>query len=209
MRFRPLALGLAACAALALAERPAAAQGAFYGFLVAGANANQINGDDLAGYNHLGGYGGVGVYNDLADRWRWSLAIAYTRQGSRATSRETVRQLSPFDRITLDYVAVPARLHFMDWLSADETFYHLEFTGGVEYYRLIGSEVTGLAGDDITEFRPYADNAVALTVGALYAWSLRWGASINYNRGVSDAQARGGERRQFFEQLSFRVRFTL
>lgn len=180
----------------------------FSGFVVAGANANQINGDDLAGYNKIGAYAGVGVFNDISDRWRWSLTIAYSQHGSSASARETIRGRSAYDVIKLDYVAVPLALHYMDWLSDDETFYHMEFVGGIEYYRLINSEVTGIFGEDLTDSRPYADNGLGLSIGALYAWSLKWAAGIQYNRGITDAQAIAGEQRQSLEQLSIRLRRT-
>ena len=181
----------------------------FAGFLVAGGTVNQVQGDDLAGYNRLGGLAGVGVYNDLSDRWRWSLTIAYAQHGSSASAREALRQRSAFDKIDLSYVSVPVSLHYMDWLSADETFYHLEFILGATYNRLLSSEVTGIFGDDLTDTRPYADNVVAVNVGAYYAWSLKWAAGIVHTRGISDAQALAGEQRQFLEQLAFQVRRTL
>ncbi len=180
----------------------------FAGFVVAGANANQIQGDDLAGYNLLGGYGGVGVYNDISDRWRWSLTIAFSQHGSRATGLEVSRMQSAFDRIRLNYVAVPVAIHLMDWLSEDETFYKLEFCAGLEYYRLISAEVTGVDGVDITDIRPYRDNVLGVSVGALYVWSLKWGAGLYYNRGITDAQGLDIESLQSLTQLSFRLRRT-
>ena len=181
---------------------------AFSGYLVAGPNANQINGDRLAGYNRLGARAGIGVYSDLSDRWRWSLEIAYTQHGSRASAREERGQLSFYEKIALQYASVPLSIHYMDWLSDDETFYHLEFVAGGAYNRLIGSEVISAVGADVTDERPYADNHVTAHLGAYYAWSLQWAAGLIYVRGVTDAQASPGEEFQSPEQLSFRLRRT-
>jgi len=181
---------------------------AFTGYVTAGANANQINGDDLAGYNRLGAFAGIGVLSDISDRWRWSLTIAYSQHGSRASAREGQRMSSPFMAIALDYVAVPVNIHYMDWLSDDETYYRLEFLLGVEYHRLINSKVTSLLGDDLTDQRPYSANSAALTAGGLYSWSYAWAAGIHYQRGILDAQALDAEQRQSIQQLSFRLRRT-
>lgn len=208
MSIRHCALALALAAAAGFGVSPVAHAQLFAGYVVAGANANQVNGDLLAGYNRLGARAGIGVYSDLSDRWRWSLEIAYTQHGSSASARETRRMLSIYDKIGLQYASVPVSIHYMDWLSADAEIYHLEFVAGLAYNRLIRSEVIGTLGDDLTDARPYSDNVVTGHVGAYYAWSLKWAAGLVYVRGVNDAQAIDSESRQSLEQLSFRLRRT-
>ena len=178
----------------------AAAQ-TFTGFAEGGATFSQIDGDELAGYNKLGGRLGIGVLTDLSDKWRASLTIAYAQHGSSASARDLAQIV---DRISLDYVAVPVVAHYMDWLSDDETYYRLEFLGGVEYRRLIRSEATGIDGSELQY--TFSDNAAALAVGVYYAWSFNWAAGMFYDIGITDAQADAAEATQQTKQLSLRLR---
>ena len=196
-----LRLAAAALAAtLALVGSHARAQ-TFIGLAEGGATFSQVDGDDLAGFNRLGGRAGVGVLTDLSDRWRASLTIAYAQHGASASARDIP---GAFDRIRLDYVAVPVVAHYLDWLSDDEQYYRLEFVGGLEYRRLITGEATAVDGTELA--RDFSDNALALTVGVYYAWSLPWAAGAFYDLGVTDAQADPDEAFQQTKQLGLRLR---
>ena len=190
----------ALAAALALAGGRARAQ-TFLGLAEGGATFSQVDGDELAGFNRLGARAGVGVLTDLADKWRASLVIAYAQHGANASARDVP---GAFDRIRLDYVAVPVVAHYLDWLSDDERYYRLEFVGGLEYRRLVAGEATAVDGTELE--RDFSDNALALAVGVYYAWSLDWAAGAFYDLGVTDAQADPGEAFQQTKQLSLRLR---
>ncbi len=167
----------------------------------------QIDGDKLAGYNNLGGVVGGGVYSDLSDKWRASLAIAYSQQGSSATSKEF--ELSIYDKIALDYVAVPVTVHFMDWLSDDEFYYRLEFCAGLEYRRLIRTKVIDNTGQDLTNTLDYKENVVAATLGAYYNINAGWAAGFFFARSLTDIQEDPLEQNQFAKHLSLQLRYTL
>lgn len=177
----------------------------FVGFVEVGPNMNQIQGDDLAGWNRLGLFAGAGVYSDLSDRWRASLAIGYSQYGSRATTREFG---GIYNKIALDYIAVPVKLHYMDWLSEDETFYHLEFFVGAEYLQLISESATGTDGSDLILVNPYRSSGANALAGAYYAWSLKWAAGLSYHSSITPMQAEREEQNQFLKQLGFRLRRT-
>ncbi len=180
----------------------------FNGFVELGPNLNQIQGDDLAGWHKLGGFAGVGVFTDFSDRWRGSLTIAYSQYGSSASSREATRMTSVYDKVSLDYVAVPVKVHYMDWLSQDETFYKLEFYAGLEYMRLISEAAEGTDGSDLIAVNPYRANGANALAGAYYVWSLKWAAGFNYHSSVTPMQDRGDQQNQFLKQLGFRLRRT-
>ena len=180
----------------------------FKGYIELGPNLNQIQGDDLAGWHKLGGFAGVGVYSDLSDRWRASLTIAYSQYGSSASSRESQLLSSIYDKVALDYIVVPVKIHYMDWLSADETFYHLEFYAGFEYLRLISEKAEGTDGADLIASNPYVANGVNALAGAYYAWSLKWAAGLSYHSSVTPLQQQQTEQNQFLKQLGFRLRRT-
>jgi len=182
----------------------------FRGFVELGPNLNQIQGDDLAGWHKIGGFAGAGVYTDLSDRWRASLTIAYSQYGSSASSRESQLMASIYDNIALNVIAVPVKIHYMDWLSADETLYHLEFYAGFEYLRLISEKAESFDGADLIISNPYLPNGVNALAGAYYAWSLKWAAGLSYHSGFAPMQQpqQQEEQNQFLKQLGFRLRRT-
>lgn len=182
---RPLAtVSLALATAAAATALPAQT---FRGYLQAGGVASQIDGDMLAGYNRLGFVAGAGVWYDLSDKWRASLTIAYAQNGSNDSAREAQRGTSGFSEIRLDYVAVPARLHYMDWLSPDAVYYRLEFVAGLEYRRLISGTVFNTVGQEI-DF-PLRDDGVGLDLGAFYSLSERSAIGAFHHWGILSAAA--------------------
>jgi opacity protein-like surface antigen len=179
----------------------------FMGFAELGPNFNQIQGDDLAGWHKLGLYGGVGVMTDLSDRWRTSLLIGYSQFGSRASSRES-QAGRLYDNVALNTVVVPIKIHYMDWLSEDELFYHLEFFAGVEYLRLVSERAESSDGTSLIEQNPYSPNGANALGGFYYAWSLNWAAGLSYRTSVFPAQAQSEEENQYLKQLALRLRRT-
>ncbi len=159
----------------------------FRGFVQGGANFSQIDGDNLAGYNRVGGAFGAGVWYDLADRWRSSLTFAFAQNGSRASGREAQTGNKAFSKIGLNYVTVPINIHYMDWLSEDELYYKLEFTAGLEYRRLISSETLNGAEVNIDAFTSYNTSGVGLLLGVWYSSSERMAFGLHHNWGVLSA----------------------
>ncbi len=166
----------------------------FRGYVAGGAIASQLNGDMLAGYNRIGLLGGVGVWYDLSDKWRTSLAFAYAPNGSKASGREVDRPagISPFLEIKLNYVAVPVHLHYMDWLSDDEVYYRLEFVAGFEYRRLVSTETISSVGVDISSAFDYRPNGLGANLGAYYSLRERTAIGAFHRWGVLNANERTG-----------------
>ncbi len=166
----------------------------FRGYVTGGAIASQLDGDALAGYNRLGLLGGVGVWYDLSDKWRSSLAFAYAPNGSRANGRESQRTSGPgtFSEIKLNYVAVPVHLHYMDWLSDDEVYYRLEFVAGIEYRRLISTETLNGVGVDISDAFNYRPNGLGFNLGAYYSLRERTAIGAFHRWGILNANERTG-----------------
>ena len=192
---------------LAAVASPAYAQ-TFRGFVTAGLNMSQVDGDDLAGYNRAGAFAGVGVFSDLSDRWRWSVAVAYTQDGARATGRELERAEGIFDRIAASYAAVPVNVHYMDWLSDDEVYYRLEFQAGLVYKRLVNHRIEDIAGNDLTDDNPFSPNALDFTLGALYNTSERLAFGITYNQSLGNVRETDREKAFRPKQLALRARYA-
>ena len=152
----------------------------------AGGVASQIDGDQLAGYNKLGFLAGAGVWYDLSDKWRTSLEIALAQNGSNDSAREAQAASSGFSEIGLDYLVVPVNVHYMDWLSEDEIYYRLEFVAGLEYRRLISSEVLDGAGGELDGF-VLRGNGVGLNLGAYYSLTERSAIGAFHRWGIVSA----------------------
>lgn len=181
-------------------------QKTFKGYATTGLQLTQIDYDNLAGYKKPGVYAGLGVYLDLSDRWRSSLEIGYAQSGSWASAKEIQFNNSQFDKINLDYVVVPLSMTYMDWLSDDELYYRMEFTGGLSYWRLINSKVLQIDGADITETFPYANNVLSSHLGFYYCWSLKWAAGFVHKYTLTSLRPNNTSSRQIGKELSFRVR---
>ncbi len=177
----------------------------FRGYLAGGANASQLDGDMLAGYNRLGLLGGVGVWYDLSDKWRTSLAFTYAPNGSKASGREAQRPTGTFLDIKLNYVTVPLHVHYMDWLSDDEIYYRLEFVAGLEYRRLINTETIDFGGRDISETINYRPNGLGLNLGTYYSFTERTAVGVFHRWGVLNANEKTGTP-LLSKQLSLHVR---
>jgi hypothetical protein len=180
----------------------------FRGFVVAGSTFSQVDGDNLAGFHRLGFNGGLGVYYDLSDRWRSSLSFQYSQHGARATGRERALTTTLFEDIQLDYVALPVDIHFMDWLSADEYYYRLEFVAGLEYRRLINFSVLDINGSDLTEVVDFRPNGLAGRLGVWYSLNLKWAAGFIWSQAILDLNGNPNERRLSPKQITLQLRRT-
>lgn len=107
----------------------------FIGSVIAGMNATQVDGDEVAGYYKVGFNGGLSVTLPLDNKFRWfaTVELLYTQKGSyqnayraNATLRDTNALIwhnedfsVPFDgkikyKLNLDYVEVPVVFHYED-----------------------------------------------------------------------------------------------
>jgi hypothetical protein len=106
--------------------------------LVAGANASQMDGDGLAGYDKLGLSGGLRVSVPFRERMKIGLDLLYSQRGSQ--SKFTLDSEYPIAFIKLQYLEIPFYISYMDWLSTDDnnlSYYRVYGSAGLSYGRLI------------------------------------------------------------------------
>ncbi len=111
----------------------------FIGSIIAGANASQVEGDDVRGYKKAGFVGGASVMIALDKKMQWfaTVELLYSQKGSRSlttrafdTTNYAPAMFLDVDRdadfmqsakykcrLDLDYVEVPVLFHFEDWHS--------------------------------------------------------------------------------------------
>ena len=106
--------------------------------LVAGANASQMDGDGLAGYDKLGISTGLRVTVPFRERMKWGIDLLYSQRGSQ--SKFTLDGDYPIAFIKLQYLEIPISVSYMDWLSTDDnnrSYYKVYGAAGLSYGRLI------------------------------------------------------------------------
>lgn len=110
----------------------------FKGFVAAGGNFSQIDGDNYIGYHKTGINAGAGVLMMLGNEVGMSMELLYSRKGSRSNvvkpSTTYAFEILKYKAI-LNYVDIPLQLYYVDKRKD-------QFGAGVSYSRLINqSEV--------------------------------------------------------------------
>lgn len=142
--------------------------------VVAGANLNQIDGDLLIGFHHIGFHGGLKVYTIFTERWEMGLSILYSQQGSKAAATDYSLN---YDKLQFNFVEVPVLIHFNEW--------KFKLGTGFSYSRLINYKITDITGDDISDLQDYNSNIFSFIVETSFnvnenlAFNLRWSKSMN------------------------------
>lgn len=136
MKKRPLIIVLTIFVMILVSENVAAQR--FIGFVAAGANFSQIEGDDVHGFTRVGANGGLGVALPLNRKQTWQLSVEllYSQKGSRKSCSpgyfDTLNYApsmfndidvnKPFNpkmkcNIALDYVQIPLLIHYEEMYS--------------------------------------------------------------------------------------------
>ncbi len=153
-------------------------QKGFTGKILAGLNASQIQGDQLAGYDKLGLNLGGEVSFMLNDRFDMGMQFLFAQKGSQ--SEITLGQ-DQF-KTNLNYIEIPVMLIIKDWYLEEEDYYKVKGHAGFSYARLFDvSSTNGLFEDDIGNFKNYD---LALFLGASYGFSPKWEAYARYTNSV-------------------------
>jgi len=138
--------------------------------LIAGLNAAQINGDDIAGYNKLGLEAGAEVSYRIKESWMPSVSILFSQKGSRSEPR-----LDGFlTHYKLNYVSVPVMMHYMDG--------GVRISGGLSYNRLISTYFLQRDFDETAEREPYYRNTdINVILGFGYFTGNNWGFDLRWS----------------------------
>ena len=145
------------------------------GFVI-GANASQVNGDFLAGYDKLGLHLGLKVISPLSEKLDWSLELLWSQRGSRS-------ELFIQDprKIHLDYVEIPWIISYKDWLKND--IYKIRFEGGLSIGRLVNNKVS-IAGFE-NQVDQFKKTDLSFVVGSTLYSNEHLGFSIRYTHSIN------------------------
>lgn len=153
----------------------------FKGALTMGVTANQIDGDQLAGFNKLGLTGGVVLLYPIRERFDIGLELLYTQRGS-APKLDPNAPNTVDGSIHLDYLEMLLMVRINDWYIEDEDYYKAFLDLGLSMGYLFNVN----AANDIFEGTIGKFNRYDLSVvlGAGYSYSKRWTLGITYTRSI-------------------------
>lgn len=184
MHLRNVILIFLSCAMI----KPAIAQQSIFGLhAVLGANASQISGDMMAGFDKVGITGGLRGTVALADKLGLSLELLYSERGSRPDIFNAT--IDPDINITLRYLDLPVYVTYSDWTD-EKNGYDIAFAlAGFSAGRLIESSTFDHFNPEesnldllSSEFSSYD---VSWLVGFGFRLSPRVIISTRYTRSIS------------------------
>ena len=156
--------------------------------IIAGINASQIRGDELSGFNKLGLSGGLGLAFPLSDRWTLNMELLYSERGSK--SKPLPDNSNPETKFVLNYASIPLFITFNDWVAEwdGESYYKLHFEAGLNYGRLVKSEINDWQpgqNPDVDALQDaFQQNDLSWMVGFSLDFNPKWGTSVRYTRSI-------------------------
>ncbi|HTX88175.1 MAG TPA: porin family protein [Bacteroidales bacterium] len=182
-----------------------------YGALSAGINVSQVDGDEVAGYKHVGFNGGPSVIIPFTKNRKWTVTmeLLFSQKGSYEKRADVDTVPHPYYKLNLDYVEVPVLVHFTDKniVAGGLGFSYGQLVGVKEWQH--GSRV-----DSTTLQGPYAlpDLSVVADV-RLRLWQRLW-LDVRFTYSILKIRTRyfdnvyqSWTRDQYNNVLSFRLTY--
>lgn len=162
------------------------AQQRFSAGLVAGLNASQVDGDDLAGFDKVGLTGGIQAIMGFESALDLHFEFLYSERGSRPNILEP--EYDPDIEINLKYAEIPIYMSLGDWWQEEGEYFKVSAHAGFSYARLINASVVDNyhpAEEGLDELVPYfTENDVSWLLGISYRMSKTWGLTGRYTRSI-------------------------
>lgn len=149
----------------------------FEGGFVAGINASQLDGDNLSGYNKIGGLGGFWVKFPFNKKWLAGLEFLFTQKGAiRKIDSATLVSNFQFDKFRLNYLELP--------LFAEYTYKKFGFQAGITTAYLLSATVYDFTGKQNykSKLKPFETGLLlgaAYQINPLLQLQIRFQYSIN------------------------------
>lgn len=157
----------------------------FHAGLIAGLNAAQIDGDQLAGFNRVGVTAGIRGSAVLSERFDLNVEMLFSQRGSRPDIFNAL--LEPDINIALQYAEVPVYIGFYDWKKDD--YYKVKVHAGLSYGRLIKASTVDAYLEDQVDLEDlsdsFNDNDFSWIIGASIYLSRHFGMTLRYTRFIN------------------------
>lgn len=155
--------------------------------IVGGANASQIDGDQLAGFDKLGLTGGIKATVNFESVFDLNVEFLFTQRGSKPDLFNP--EYDPDIKIHLDYAEIPVYVSLGDWWQAEEGYHKVAAHAGISFGRLINARTFDYYNPDdqsLDLLVPYFNNSdVSWLVGISYRMSKNWGLTARYTREIT------------------------
>lgn len=181
---------------------------------VAGFNAAQIDGDDLAGFDKIGLTAGLRARWETPSRFDMNIEFLYSQRGSRPDVFNP--DFDPDIHVNLQYAEIPVYVTLSDWWQPEGEYHKASVHAGFSYGRLIQARTEDYANsgdadlDNLVEF--FSQNDISWLAGASLRFSPHWGMTVRYTRSIPpllDARKNNLAARNLVGYfLSFRLEYT-
>lgn len=162
----------------------------FKGYVAAGLNINQIDGDNDAGYNIIGANVGGGVFINYTDKFSNSLEISYSMKGAKSGFR--IPLYNPkYLYYQMDYIEVPLLFNYHDFKIAI-------FQIGMAFGTVIRTNFQGANGE--FPFDDYYSSNLDMVFGATFLIKKHWGINFKFNYSILNNLKNGPTRGSFLTQ---------
>jgi hypothetical protein len=153
----------------------------FRPFVVAGFNAAQVDGDDVAGYTKLGFNGGIGTFIMLPKNFSVGFELIYSQKGA-ITTKNTRSPQFDYYKLNIDYLDVPIMISYHDKERAI-------FSLGVIVNNL--ARVREQRGYNVGLYPDFTYNQLALEgmANVSFHFSKKFGANLRFAYSLTDIAA--------------------
>ena len=155
--------------------------------VLAGINACQIDGDQLAGFDKVGVTGGIKAILNFESAFDLNVEFLFSQRGSRPDIFNP--EYDPDIEVNLIYAELPVYVTLGDWWQEKEQYYKVSAQAGISYGRLISARTfdyfnpSEKSFDKLVPF--FNDNDLSWLVGASYRFNRHFGITGRYTRGIT------------------------
>lgn len=145
--------------------------------LVAGLNASQIAGDQLAGFDKLGINSGLKISYRIKSKMDMNFEMLFSQKGSIAKRRYVPIGGNRMNT-TLNYLDFPVYITYNDWYQDSGDYFKVGFHGGFSYSYLLGRRLNNEKIENIEDLKNF--DVMAL-LGVHYSFTKNWTLLIRYS----------------------------
>ncbi|MEO5907286.1 MAG: porin family protein [Saprospiraceae bacterium] len=154
--------------------------------IIGGANASQIDGDQLAGFDKLGLTGGLKAIVNFESAFDLHIEFLYSQRGSKPDLFSP--EYDPDIEISLRYLELPVFFTIGDWWQEEEGYHKVSAHAGLSYGRLITARTFDYYNPDEASLDllvPYFNkNDLSWLAGISYRMNSHFGVTARYTRGI-------------------------